>query len=100
MVTVDEMCVGFVPQRGTIDVVFILKRLQEDYHACSLRVKANSVLCLQCGRWLYGRCAGVKRVTPKFQRNFACTKCEGNIVEAVGHEENLFNEVETVMECT
>ena len=32
---------------------------------CSLRVKANSVLCLQCGKWIHGRCAGMKRVTPK-----------------------------------
>ena len=30
----------------------------------SLRVKANSVLCAQCGKWMHGRCAGVKRVTP------------------------------------
>ena len=33
---------------------------------CSLRVKANSILCLQCGRWTHGRCAGVNRVTPVF----------------------------------
>ena len=32
---------------------------------CRLTVKANSVLCLQCGRWIHGRCAGVERVTPK-----------------------------------
>ena len=32
---------------------------------CCMRVKANSVLCLQCGKWLNGRCAGVKRVTIK-----------------------------------
>ena len=35
---------------------------------CSLRVKANSVLCLQCGKWIHGRCDGVKMVTPKFSR--------------------------------
>ena len=34
---------------------------------CHLRVtEANSVLCLQCGNWIHGRCVGVKRVTPKF----------------------------------
>ena len=33
---------------------------------CSLSVRANSVLCLHCGKWMHGRCAGVKRVTPKF----------------------------------
>ena len=45
----------------------------------SLRAKANSALCLQCGKWIQGRCAGVKMVTPKFSRNFTCRKCEGNI---------------------
>ena len=30
---------------------------------CSLRVKDNSVLCLQCGKWIHGRCAAVKMVT-------------------------------------
>ena len=25
---------------------------------CNLRVKANVVLCVQCGKWIYGRCAG------------------------------------------
>ena len=24
---------------------------------CSLRAKTNSVLCLQCGQWIHGRCA-------------------------------------------
>ena len=33
IVTVDEMQFGFIPGRGTIDVVFILRRLQEEYHA-------------------------------------------------------------------
>ena len=50
---------------------------------CSLRVKANSVLCVQCGKWIHGRCAEVKRVTPKF----TCRKCERNIGEAVEQEE-------------
>ena len=45
--------------------------------ACSLRVKANSVS--QCSKLIHSRCAGRKRVTPKFSRNFACKKCEWNI---------------------
>ena len=28
---------------------------------CSLRVKANLVLCIQCGKWIHGRCVGVKK---------------------------------------
>ena len=35
---------------------------------CRLRVKVNSVLCLQCGKWIHGRCAGVKWVTPVFKK--------------------------------
>ena len=31
MVKLDEMLFGFMPGKGTIDAVFILKRLQEEY---------------------------------------------------------------------
>ena len=27
---------------------------------CSLRVKVNSLLCLQCAKLIHGKCAGVK----------------------------------------
>ena len=53
----------------------------------SQRVNANSVLCLQCGKSIHSRCAGVKRVTPKISRNFTCRKCERNIGEAVKQKE-------------
>ena len=33
IVTVDEIKYGFMPDRGTIDAVFILRRLKEEYHA-------------------------------------------------------------------
>ena len=29
---------------------------------CSLSVKANSVLCLHCCKWIHGRCAVMNRV--------------------------------------
>ena len=32
---------------------------------CSMRVMANSVLCIRSGKWIHGRCARVKRVIPK-----------------------------------
>ena len=54
---------------------------------CSLRVKANSVLCEQYGKWIHSRCAGVKIVTAKFSGNITCRKCEGNIGEAMEQEE-------------
>ena len=65
---------------------------------CSLRVRANSVLSVQCGRRTHGRCAGVKRVTPKFSGNFACIECEWNIGEVVEQEDKLCDEDETVRE--
>ena len=67
---------------------------------CSLRVKVNSVLCSQCGKWIHGRCARVKKISPMFSINFACRKCEGNIGEAVQQEEKLCDGVETVREFT
>ena len=33
ILTVDEMQFGFMPERGIIDAVFILRTLQEDYYA-------------------------------------------------------------------
>ena len=41
---------------------------------CSLREKANSVLCVQCGNWIHGRCARMKSVTSKFLENFCMQK--------------------------
>ena len=34
---------------------------------CSLRVKVNSTICVQCDRLIQGRCAAVKRVTEVFK---------------------------------
>ena len=59
----------------------------------SLTVKANSALCVQCGKWIHGRCAGMKRVTPQFSRNLTCRKYEGNIGEIVEQEVKLCDEV-------
>ena len=33
IVSVDEMQFGFMPERGIIDAVFILRRIQEEFHA-------------------------------------------------------------------
>ena len=61
-----------------------------------MRARANSVLRVQCGKWINGRCAVVQMVTPKFSRNITCRKGEGNIGEVVQQEEKLCDEVETV----
>ena len=33
---------------------------------CRMRIRINSVLCVQCVKWIHGGCDVVKRVTPKF----------------------------------
>ena len=38
---VDEIQIGPMPESGTIDVVFILRRMQEEYHA-----KGKSRICV------------------------------------------------------
>ena len=37
-VYVDEMQIGFMPKRGTIDAVFILRRMQEECHAKGIKL--------------------------------------------------------------
>ena len=57
---------------GSITKDGMSKSKVDPCRVCSLRVKANSVLCLLCGKWIHGRCTGMKSVTPKFRRNFTC----------------------------
>ena len=64
---------------------------------CSLRVKANLVLCV---KWIHDRNAGAKMVTAKILRNFAFWRSDENIGEAMEHEEKLCDEMETVRELT
>ena len=42
-------------------------KVEFTHGVCDLRVKANSILCMHCGKWIHSRCAGVRMVTPKFQ---------------------------------
>ena len=58
--TVDEMQFGYLPERGTIDVVFILRRMQEEYNAkgkklymCFLDV--HKILMEYCRRYWNGQ---------------------------------------------
>ena len=57
---------------------------------------ANSVLCTECGNWVNGRCAKIKRATPRLALHFICSKCKGimkGMVDSIG---NLCDDVETV----
>ena len=46
IVTVDEMQFGFMPDIGRIDAVFILRRLQEEYHARGKKCYMCFVFCV------------------------------------------------------
>ena len=83
---------------GSITKDYLSKNKVDPCGVCSLRVKANSALCLQCCKWNHDRYIRVKRVTTKFSRNFACRKYEGNIGETVEHEEKLCDEEDAVRE--
>ena len=43
---------------------------------CSLSVKPNSALCLHCGKWIHGRCAGVERLQ-RFQETLHVENVKG-----------------------
>ena len=64
---------------------------------CSLRVKVNSVLCLQRDKLIH---SSVNMVIPNLSINLTCRKCDGNIGEAVEQEEKLCDDVKTVSEFT
>ena len=57
---------------------------------------ANSVLYVKCGKWICGRCAKVKRVTPRLGRDFMCRRCKKQANGLVRLVEEFCEEVETV----
>ena len=63
---------------------------------CGKRVRANSVLCVKCRKWIHERCAKVKRVTLRLGRNFVCGRCMKEADEFMDSVEKLCEEVETV----
>ena len=65
--------------RGGITKDSLSKSKVDMFDVCSLKAKANSVLCVQHGKWIHNKCVRVKMVTSKFLINFTCRQCEGNI---------------------
>ena len=57
---------------------------------------ANSVLCVECGKWIHGRSAQKLSVTPRSGRDFVCGKCRKQVDGLVEPVEELYEEVETV----
>ena len=66
----------------------------------SYLISKGSAMCVQCGKWIHGRCAEVKWVTSKFQWKFTCRIYITNIRAAVEQKERSCDEVETVREFT
>ena len=67
---------------GSITKDGLSKSEVDPYGVCSCGVKANTVFCLQCGRWVHGRCAVVKWVTANVSKNIACRTFAWNIGKA------------------
>ena len=62
---------------------------------CRKRVRANSVLCVKCRKWIHERYAKVKRVTLRLGRDFVCGRCKKQADEFMDSVEELCEEVET-----
>ena len=56
-------------------------------------------MCVQCGKWIYGRCVAAKKLT-RISIKFASRKGEGKLGRAVQQEEKFCDEVETIREFT
>ena len=63
---------------------------------CGKRVMANPVLCVKCRKWIHGRSAKVKSVTPRLGRYFVCRRCKKQVDGLVEPVEELCEEVDTV----
>ena len=62
---------------------------------CDKRVKANSILCIGCGKWVHRRCSGVKGVLKKVEGAFRCKRCVNGVV-AKDREESMNGGIERV----
>ena len=56
---------------------------------CDGRVKANSVICLGCKKWVHKKCSGIKGALTKVKGQFKCKRCvdgvaRSDVVEELG----------------
>jgi hypothetical protein len=47
---------------------------------CDKWVKANSVLCIGCKKWVHKRCSGVKGALKKVEGTFKCKRCVSGVM--------------------
>ena len=81
----DKVVVSGVEGKVTVSKVDLRKR-----------VMANSMLCVKSREWIHGRCAEVKRVTPRLGRYFLCGRCKKQADGFMDSVEELCEEVKTV----
>ena len=62
---------------------------------CDKRVKANSILCVGCGKWVHKRCSGVKGALKKMEGVFQCKRCVRGVL-AVDEEISMDDGIERV----
>lgn len=48
---------------------------------CGKRVKANSVLCIGCQKWVHKRCSGVRGALKKVEGMFKCRRCVSGVID-------------------
>ena len=50
----------------------VLKSKVDPCAKCGKRMMVNSVMYTKCGKWVYGRCTRMKRVTLTLGKGFVC----------------------------
>ena len=65
---------------------------------CGKRVMENSVMCTKCGKWVYGRCAKVKRLTSSSTKGFVSELCVYTIegIAKPSEEISFFDQIDFV----
>ena len=53
---------------------------------CDNKVKANSILCVVCNKWVHKRCSGVKGGLQEFAGIFQCKRCTGVSADVIAEE--------------
>ena len=62
---------------------------------CDKRVKANSVLCIGCEKWVHKIYGGVKCALKKLEGTFKCKRCVNGVLNRVA-EKDLNDGIERV----
>ena len=61
-------------ESGSDSGVVVLAKI-DPCGVCGKRVEINCVRCKTCKKWVYARCARVKRVSCRMNGNFECKVC-------------------------